>query len=413
MRYSKNAEALTPSAIRDMMVRAATYDDIVSFAVGEPDFISAPNVLEAACKAAMAGETKYAPGAGVTELRKIYADYLSKTIGVPYSYEEIQVTTGGCGALFLSLSSILDPGDEVIISSPYWTNYKQQIQQLYAVPVQVDVYEENDFLMTPEDIEKAITDKTKLLMLNSPCNPTGGVYDRDTLEKIAKIAVEHDLFVLSDEVYRHILFDGAEYTSIAVFPGMKERTMIIDSVSKTHAMTGFRVGFGAGPVHWVKLMTKLTENVASSVCTISQYAAMEAILHGEEYMKMMCTEYERRMNYIYDRVNAIDKLSCIRPKGAFYLFVNIKETGMNSVDFCNKLLDAKHVAVVPGSNFGDSGEGFVRISYATSMEKIREGLDRIEAFIRENCSVSSETWAADAQDDLEDFIESQGVYIRQ
>jgi aminotransferase len=385
MRYSKNAEALTPSAIRDMMVRAATYDDIVSFAVGEPDFISAPNVLEAACKAAMAGETKYAPGAGVTELRRIYAQYLSETIGVPYTWEEIQVTTGGCGALFLAMSSILDPGDEVIISTPYWTNYNQQIRQLYAVPVMVDVYEENNFVMTAEDIEKAVTDKTKLIMINSPANPTGGVIEKESLEQIARIVREHDLFVISDEVYRHILFDGAEYTSIASLPGMKERTMIIDSVSKTHAMTGFRVGFGAGPVHWVKLMTKLTENVVSSVCTISQYAAMEAITNGNDYREMMCREYEKRMNYIYDRINAMELLSCIRPKGAFYLFVNIKKTGMTSVDFCNKLLDQKHVAAVPGSNFGPCGEGFVRISYATSLELIQEGLDRIEAFLKENC----------------------------
>lgn len=384
MRYSKNAEALTPSAIRDMMVRAATYDDIVSFAVGEPDFISAPNVLEAACKAAKAGATKYAPGAGETELRKVYAQYLSDTVGVPYSWEEIQVTTGGCGALFLALSSVLDPGDEVIISTPYWTNYNQQIRQLYATPVTVDVYEENDFIMTAEDIEKAVTYKTKLIIVNSPSNPTGGVIDKKTLEQIAEIAIRHDLFVMSDEVYRHILFDGAEYTSIASIPGMKERTMIIDSVSKTHAMTGFRVGFGAGPLPWIQLMTKLTENVASSVCTISQYAAVEAITNGTDYRDMMCREYEKRMNYIYDRINAMELLSCIRPKGAFYLFVNIKKTGLTSEEFCNKLLDQKHVAVVPGSNFGACGEGYVRISYATSMELIEEGLNRIEEFLKEH-----------------------------
>ncbi|BBN97660.1 pyridoxal phosphate-dependent aminotransferase [Sporolactobacillus terrae] len=381
MEFSKKVAAIHPSPIRDMMVRAARIDDVISFAVGEPDFRSAPNVIEAAKRALDDGETKYAPGAGMTKLREVYAAYLKEAIGVSYETENCLVTTGGMGALFLGLTTLLNPGDEVIFSSPYWSNYGQQIVLCGGKPIAVDVDEAHDFVIDPVAIEKTITEKTKVILLNSPSNPTGSVIDDASLRAIAEIAVKHDLVVISDEVYRHILFDGETYTSIASFPGMKERTLIIDSCSKTHAMTGFRVGFATGPLSLIREMTKITEDVWSCVNTSAQFAAIEAFTHGADYREMMVAEYEKRRNYIYQRINAIDRLSSIKPMGAFYLFANITKTGLAAKEFCDRLLDEAHVAVVPGDHFGTHASGYVRISYATSMQKIKEGMDRIEAFV--------------------------------
>lgn len=253
-------------------------------------------------------------------------------MGIPYGVENVVVTTGGMSSLFLSLLCTVNPGDEV-------------------------------------------------LMLNSPCNPTGGVISKESLKEIAEIAVEHDLFVLSDEVYRHILFDGEEYASIVTEPGMRERTLIIDSCSKTFAMTGFRIGFGAGPAKWVSLMTKLTEGIYSSTPTIGQRAAIEAFKSGLPYCKEMVKQYEKRRNYLYERLNRMKGISCIKPKGAFYIFVNISGTGLDAAEFSSRLLDEAHVAVVPGGNFGSKGgDKYVRMVYATSMENIKEGCDRMERF---------------------------------
>nr|WP_283163342.1 pyridoxal phosphate-dependent aminotransferase [Sporolactobacillus mangiferae] len=363
------------------MVRAARIRDVISFAVGEPDFISAPNIIEAAKRSLDEGETKYAPGAGITKLREVYIRYLEEAIGVAYQADNCLITTGGMGALFLGLTALLNPGDEVILSSPYWTNYGQQIVLCGGTPVRVEVSEENEFILTADDVRQALTPRTKVILLNSPSNPTGSVMDRESLQQIAEIAKTHDLFVISDEVYRHILFDGQEYTSIASFPGMKERTLIVDSCSKTHAMTGFRVGFATGPDDLIREMTKVTEDVWSCVNSSAQYAAIEALTNGTAYREMMVKEYEKRRNYIYTRIKSTPLISCIKPMGAFYLFANIKGTGLSAKTFCDRLLEEQHVAVVPGDNFGSGASGYVRISYATSMEKIKEGMDRVQAFV--------------------------------
>ncbi|MCL1631627.1 pyridoxal phosphate-dependent aminotransferase [Sporolactobacillus sp. CPB3-1] len=381
MEYSKKVTAIKPSPIRDMMVRAARIRDVISFAVGEPDFISAPNIIEAAKRSLDEGETKYAPGAGITKLREVYIRYLEEAIGVAYQADNCLITTGGMGALFLGLTALLNPGDEVILSSPYWTNYGQQIVLCGGTPVRVEVSEENEFILTADDVRQALTPRTKVILLNSPSNPTGSVMDRESLQQIAEIAKTHDLFVISDEVYRHILFDGQEYTSIASFPGMKERTLIVDSCSKTHAMTGFRVGFATGPDDLIREMTKVTEDVWSCVNSSAQYAAIEALTNGTAYREMMVKEYEKRRNYIYTRIKSTPLISCIKPMGAFYLFANIKGTGLSAKTFCDRLLEEQHVAVVPGDNFGSGASGYVRISYATSMEKIKEGMDRVQAFV--------------------------------
>jgi len=379
--YSVVAEEIPVSPIRTMMVRAAAMSDCISFAVGDPDFPAPQSVIDGMEKALQAKMTHYAPGAGITELREVYAEYLSEMTGNTYGVENVAVTVGGMSALFIGLLSLVSDGDEVLIAAPYFSNYCQMVKMCHATPISVDVYEKDDFQLTAESVLKAITPKTKVLMINSPCNPTGGILTYDCLRKLADIAIEHDLFVLSDEVYRHIIFDGETNYSISSFPGMQERTFIVDSCSKTFAMTGLRVGFAAGPKELIDLIIKLTEGVYSAAGTPNQYAAIEAFRTGLDYTKEMLGEYERRRNYLYEHLNEMKGISCIKPKGAFYIFTNISGTGLNATDFANRLLDEAHVAVVPGENFGSvDGSGYVRISYATSMENIIEGCRRMKAF---------------------------------
>lgn len=379
--YSEMAKAIPASPIRDMMVRASAMSDVISFAVGDPDFPSDDCIIEAAKASLDRRETNYAPGAGITQLREVYANYLSEQIRVKYGTDEVIVTTGGMSCLFLMLICLVNPGDEVLIAAPYFSNYSQMVKMCYGVPVSVDVYEKDGFELTAEAVEKAITPKTRVLMLNSPCNPTGGILSLDTLRSLADIAVRHDLFVMSDEVYRHILFDDAVYESIASLPGMKERTGIVDSCSKTFAMTGFRIGFGAGPEELISLMIKMTEGIHSSTPTTGQWAAIEAFRNGMPATRRMLVEYQRRRDYLVEHLNAMKGIRCIKPKGAFYIFANISGTGMSAVDFCNKLLEHAHVAVVPGDHFGSSdGSRYIRISYATSMRNIIEGCRRMHDF---------------------------------
>ena len=383
MKYSSVAESIPDSKIRSMMVRADEIPDVISFAVGEPDFAPPQAAIDATKAALDRHDTKYAPGSGVTELREVYADYIAKMTGVPYTAENITVTAGGMASLFLGLMCMVDTGDEVLVSAPYFCNYQQMIAMCHGVTVPVDVYEKDDFVLTPEAVEKALTPRTKVLMLNSPCNPTGGVISLEALKALAKLAVEHNLFVISDEVYRHILFDDAEYHSIASLPGMAERTLIVDSCSKTFSMTGFRVGFGAAPAHLAELMTKLTEGVYSNAVTFSQYGAIGAFRYALDNCQAMRQEFQRRRDYIVARLNAMSGIRCILPKGAFYVFANISGTGLAAQEFSDRLLEEAHVAVVPGDNFGSKdGMHFIRLSYATSTENIQAGMDRLEAFCK-------------------------------
>ncbi len=383
MKYSSVAESIPDSKIRSMMVRADEIPDVISFAVGEPDFAPPQAAIDATKAALDRHDTKYAPGSGVTELREVYADYIAKMTGVPYTAKNITVTAGGMASLFLGLMCMVDTGNEVLVSAPYFCNYQQMIAMCHGVTVPVDVYEKDDFVLTPEAVEKALTPRTKVLMLNSPCNPTGGVISLEALKALAKLAVEHDLFVISDEVYRHILFDDAEYHSIASLPGMAERTLIVDSCSKTFSMTGFRVGFGAAPAHLAELMTKLTEGVYSNAVTFSQYGAIGAFRYALDNCQAMRQVFQRRRDYIVARLNAMPGIRCILPKGAFYVFANISGTGLAAQEFSDRLLEEAHVAVVPGDNFGSKdGMHFIRLSYATSMENIQAGMDRLEAFCK-------------------------------
>ncbi len=381
-KLSKIALSLEGSPIRKMFNLANTMEDVVSFALGEPDFTTSDNIIDAACEALKRGETHYTPNAGILPLRQAIAKRGRTKNNVDFNPEsEIIVTGSGMEALILTMMAIINPGDEIIVSNPYWSNYISQIKMCGGIPRLVDVYEEDGFAYNPVNLRKAINKNTKAILLNSPANPTGGVVERDVLEEIAAIAKEFDLLVISDEVYQYFIYDGAEFVSIASLEGMKERTIIVDSFSKAYAMTGWRIGFSAGPEEIIQKMIKLQENVISCVNSATQYAAIEAIEGPQESLEYMINKYKQRRTLMADGINAIEGLSCINPKGAFYVFANITKTGMTSEEFALELLKKEKVVVVPGSGFGDAGEGFVRISYATSEENIREGLRRMKVFM--------------------------------
>ncbi len=382
VQISRIAQEIQGSTIRKMFNMASNMTDTVSFALGEPDFTTSKNIIDAACKALQEGQTHYTLNAGILPLRQAIAKKLKTKNNVEIDPEkEIMITAGGMEALMLVMMVALNPGDEVILSDPFWTNHPSQVLMCGAVPKFVKVYEKDGFVYDPDNVRKAITRNTKAILINSPANPTGGVADRETLKELAQIAVENDLLVITDEVYQHLIYDDEEFVSIASFPGMKERTVIIDSFSKAYAMTGWRIGYAAGCKEILQNMIKLHENVVSCINTASQYGAIEAIEGPQEYLGYMLDKYAIRRKLIVEGINGIEKLSCIKPKGAFYAFPNITKTGMSSEEFAVELLKKTGVVVVPGSGFGVAGEGFIRISYATSEEKIKEGLKRIKTFV--------------------------------
>lgn len=384
LKLSEKCEKIPGSKIREMFRKAGLYSDVIDFTIGEPDFVSSQIVNDAAYNAIITGKEKYTENAGVFELRKLLSVDLQKRNGRYYDPErQIIITPGAMGALFLAFRVILNKDDEVILSNPTWTNYKQQIEMNDGIAVFADASEENDFMIETDKIEQVITERTKAILINSPANPTGGVLDRNTLLKISEIAQKHNLIVIADETYRRITYDGEICYSIGAIPGMEDRALIIDSFSKSNAMTGWRVGYAAGPDEIIQNMVKFQENISACVAEPSQYAAIAALKGDDEHINRMVAEYEKRRNYICDRIDKIDMLSIKRPKGAFYAFINVKETGLSSDEFVNQLFESKHVLVVPGTAFGGNGEGYIRMSYATDIKTIKEGLDRIEAFVEE------------------------------
>ena len=296
---------------------------------------------------------------------------------------EITMTPGAMAALYQGLKVILNPGDEVIVIEPCWTNYLQQILMCGGVPVSVCADMENGFSLDIEAVKAAISEKTKAVIINSPCNPTGTVLEKSVLEELAALAVTHDLLVISDEVYKHIVFDDVKFTSIAALPGMQNRTLVIDSFSKTFAMTGFRVGYAAGPAEIIANITKLQENISACVAMPSQYAAVEALTGSREHLNYMVKCYKERRDYLAGRLSTMPMVHYEPSKGTFYAFVSIKDTGLSSSEFAEKLLEDKQVVVVPGDAFGNYGEGYIRISFATSMEQITKGMDALEIFLNE------------------------------
>jgi len=380
---SKLTKVVTKSPIRQMFNRAIGMEDVISFTVGEPDFATPAHVVEAAVEALRRGEHRYTPNAGILPLRQAIARSVERSHGLSYAPEsEIIITAGGMEALLLAMLTILDPEDELILSDPSWTNYSRQVVICKGSPVFVSVNADNSFQFDADALEAAITDKTKAFLVNSPANPTGGIADIETLKKLADIAIRHDLYVISDEVYANLLYAGNEAPSIATLSGMRERTIIVNSFSKTYAMTGWRVGFALAPAPIIENMIKLQESVVACVNSAAQYAAIAALEGTQEPLREMQRAYQKRREIIVEGFSKIPGLSCFAPQGAFYALLNISETGMDAETFALDLLDKKRVIVVPGHAFGETGKYYVRLSFATSDENIREGIRRIGEYMK-------------------------------
>lgn len=378
---SEKSKGMPRSVIREMFAMQTGLEDVVSFALGEPDFTTPKHIIDATIASFQRGETHYTPNTGIPALRKAISETYAKR-GLSYRPEEILIGAGGVSVLNLACGAILDVGDEVLIPDPGWPNYRGMILQWGAVPVPVAVREEDGFMYTAEALRRAITKKTKAIIINSPSNPTGGVASAETLGQIADLVKEQDLYVISDEIYHELVWSGEPYTSIAQFPGMKERTVVMDGFSKQYAMTGFRLGWGAAPQEVIVTMTKLLENMLSSVNEGVQWGGVAALTGDQSCVEEMKRVYLRRRELMVNGLNSIDKISCLMPRGAFYAFANISRTGLSSREFAVRLLQEKHTVVVPGTGFGQAGEGFIRLSYATSEEKILEGLKRMGEFVK-------------------------------
>ncbi len=350
--------------------------EIVHLQIGEPDFDTPQNIKNAAIKALEEGMTHYGPSAGLLEARECFAQYISKTRNIPVDPEEVVVTPGGKPILFFSILACIDEGDEVLYPNPGFPIYESMINFVGAKAVPIPIREEKGFVFDVKDLEKRITKKTKMIVLNSPANPTGGVISKEDLEGIAKIAVTNDLLVLSDEIYSRIIYEGGHH-SIASFSGMKERTIILDGHSKTYAMTGWRLGYGVMNKRIAERVTKLMTNSNSCTATFTQIAGIEAINGPQDAVDRMVAEFKRRRDVIVEGLNKIPRISCQKPLGAFYVFPNIKETGKKSQELADYLLNEAGVAVLSGTSFGEYGEGYIRLSYATSIENIKKGLEKI------------------------------------
>ena len=369
---------IKPSGIRKFFDIANELEDVISLSVGEPDFHTPWHIREEGIYSLEKGRTRYTPNKGFIKLREEISSYLKRKFSLEYSPEkEILVTVGGSEAIDLCIRALINKGDEVLIPEPSFVCYVPITQMAGGVPVTIRTTAENKFKLMVKDLEKAVTEKTKVLVLPYPNNPTGGIMERDELKAVADFAIKHDLIVLSDEIYAELTYTGHRHVSIAELPGMKERTVIVNGFSKSHSMTGWRMGYAVGPAEIISPMTKLHQFAIMSAPTMSQYAAIEALRNGDED-----SEYDLSRRYIVDCLNKIG-LTCFEPEGAFYVFPSIKSTGLTSAEFCEKLIYSKGVAVVPGDAFGESGEGYVRISYCYSINHITEALERMQAFINE------------------------------
>ncbi|MBQ4527033.1 MAG: aminotransferase class I/II-fold pyridoxal phosphate-dependent enzyme [Clostridia bacterium] len=375
---NKTVTDMQPSGIRKFFDIVAQMSDAISLGVGEPDFITPWHIREEGIYSLEKGRTYYTSNAGLLELRSEICNYVKK-FDLDYIPSEALVTVGGSEAIDLAMRTVLNPGDEVIIHEPSFVCYKPCVTLAGGVPVTIETKAENEFRLTPEELLEKITPKTKMLVLSYPNNPTGATMSREDLEKIAEIAIEKDILVLSDEIYAELTYVG-KHCSIASLPQMKERTIVVNGFSKAFAMTGWRLGFALGNEKIIKAMTKVHQYAIMSSPTTSQYAAIEALKNGELSINTMVSEYDNRRKVITEGFNRMG-LTCYQPKGAFYVFPCIKSTGMTSEEFCNKLLESQKVAVVPGTAFGTSGEGFVRVSYAYSIKQINTALERIKLFV--------------------------------
>ncbi|TRU53344.1 MAG: pyridoxal phosphate-dependent aminotransferase [Microcystis aeruginosa Ma_QC_Ca_00000000_S207] len=355
-------------------------EDVCSFSAGEPDFDTPTHIKAAAKKALDEGKTRYGPAAGEAGLRKAIAEKLLQDNQLAYNADNVIVTNGGKQSLYNLIMALIEAGDEVIIPAPYWLSYPEMVTLAGGTSVIVNTSLENQYKITPEQLEAAITPKTKLFVLNSPSNPTGIVYTPEEIAALAKIVVEKDILVVSDEIYEKILYDGAIHRSIASFgPEIFQRSIISNGFAKAFSMTGWRVGYIAGPVEIVKAMTKIQSHSTSNVCTFAQYGAIAALASSQDCIEEMVKAFSERRQYILERVRAIPGLDCPTPNGAFYVFIDISQTGLKSGDFCQKLLESQKVAAIPGIAFG--ADDCIRLSYATDLKTIEKGFDRLAQFI--------------------------------
>lgn len=378
---SDKVTGLKPSGIRKFFDIVTEMKDAISLGVGEPDFDTPWFIRDEGIFSLERGRTFYTSNAGLKDLRQEIANYIKRTQNIEYDpNSEIIVTVGGSEAIDIGLRAVINPGDEVIIPQPSYVSYEPCAILANAKPVIIDLKAENDFRLTPDELLGAITDKTKVLILPFPNNPTGAIMEKEDLEKIAKIVIENDILVMSDEIYSALTYKG-KHVSIASLDGMKERTILINGFSKAYAMTGWRLGYACGPKEIIRQMTKIHQYAIMCAPTTSQYAAVEALKKGDEEVEKMRQSYNQRRRFLMNAFKEMG-LDCFEPFGAFYVFPCIKEFNMTSEEFATRLLTEEKVAVVPGSAFGDCGEGFLRISYAYSIENLKEAISRIEKFVK-------------------------------
>ncbi len=372
---------IQPSGIRKFFDIVSEMKDAISLGVGEPDFDTPWHIREEGIYALERGRTFYTSNAGLKELKEEICNYLNRRFNLDYDHNtEVMVTVGGSEAIDIAIRAMIDPGDEVLIPQPSYVSYVPCVQLAYGKPVIIELKEENQFRLTKEEVLEKLSDKTKILVLPFPNNPTGSIMEKKDLEEIAQVCLEHDIFVLSDEIYSELTYNGENHVSMASVPGMKERTIVINGFSKSYAMTGWRLGYAVGPKEILKQMIKIHQFAIMCAPTNSQYAAVEALKNGDKDVEMMRESYNQRRRYLLNAFSEMG-LDCFEPYGAFYMFPSIKKFGMTSEEFANRLLREEKVAVVPGTAFGQCGEGFLRISYAYSLENLKEALGRLASFI--------------------------------
>jgi len=375
-----------PSGIRHFSRLARSLPDVISLGLGEPDFAPPPHVLEAATRAMDEGKTHYTPTAGVAELREALVRKTKRDYGLAYDPDsEVLITNGAIEAIFLTIFALVNPGSEVLVPDPRFVCYDPDIAMAGGVSIAMPMREENDFRLDAGSVISLITPESRVMITNSPNNPTGSVLTQKDAAGIAKLAVERDLIVISDEVYEKILYDGSEHFCLATFPGMRERTIVVNSFSKTYAMTGFRLGYALGPKELIAALAQVHEHSVACVNGPAQYAALAALQGPQDFVRNMVIEFDRRRRLLHSGLNAIEGFSCVLPKGAFYVFANIGDFGLPSEEFAEYLLSDRakgRVETVPGSAFGQYGEGYVRFSYATAYNNIEEALVRIEKTVK-------------------------------
>ena len=373
---------IKPSGIRKFFDIVSEMKDAISLGVGEPDFDTPWHIRDEGIYSLERGRTFYTSNSGLKELREEIGNYLYRKQGIRYEHplKEILVTVGGSEAIDIGFRAMINPGDQVLIPQPSFVSYGPCAVMAGADPVYIPLKAENEFRLTAEEVEAAVTDRTKILVLPFPNNPTGAIMEREDLEAVAEVVRKHDLYVMSDEIYSELTYKG-KHVSIAEFPGMKERTILINGFSKAFAMTGWRLGYACGPEHIIEQMTKIHQFAIMCAPTTSQYAAVEALRNGDEDVKEMCTAYNQRRKYLVHAFREMG-LECFEPYGAFYIFPCIREFGMTSEEFAMRFLEEEKVAVVPGTAFGDCGEGYLRISYAYSLEDLKTAVGRLERFVQ-------------------------------